>query len=469
MRFDRRRFTITGAAALALYPAWAGAQPASLFVRRDAYGPQGSAALTAYAAGVAAMKARPASDPTSWTFQANIHGTYDPRSGQASDIWNSCQHGSWHFLSWHRIYLFYFERIVRAASSRADFALPYWNYAPATRRAIPRAFRTPASASNPLYVARRNDGSDPDPRTRMNVNRGDPLPPTVVGHASAMAQPRFSGASGAPPGFGAALETQPHNIIHVALGGAGLMSDPNTAAQDPIFWLHHCNIDRLWSQWSRQPGRSAPSSLDWRNRRWTFFDETGQRVEMSGQQVLETASQLNYRYDDDPVGPAPPAAPPTEAVQADPVPVATAAPVTLNRTAEAATVLRPPATESARRFDPTSARPTYLVLEGFEYRGPQATWYEVYVNAPAGKALRADGPYFAGNLALFGLSREGGHHDAHAPAQVVLEVGEVLANQRRRGLWSGGEVRVSFVPRGPKPATEAATPPPRIDSIRLAQ
>src|SRR5262249_23495065 len=33
----------------------------------------------------------------------------------------------------------------------------------------------------------------------------------------------------------------------------GLMSDPDTAALDPIFWLHHCNIDRLWEVWRQNP------------------------------------------------------------------------------------------------------------------------------------------------------------------------------------------------------------------------
>jgi len=30
----------------------------------------------------------------------------------------------------------------------------------------------------------------------------------------------------------------------------GLMSDPGMAALDPIFYLHHCNIDRMWAAWN---------------------------------------------------------------------------------------------------------------------------------------------------------------------------------------------------------------------------
>lgn len=34
-----------------------------------------------------------------------------------------------------------------------------------------------------------------------------------------------------------------HNLVHVLVGGD--MVDIATAAFDPIFWLHHCNVDRL--------------------------------------------------------------------------------------------------------------------------------------------------------------------------------------------------------------------------------
>lgn len=45
------------------------------------------------------------------------------------------------------------------------------------------------------------------------------------------------------------IET-PHNSIHLILGGAGgNMSDVSIAAFDPIFWLHHCNMDRYFYTW----------------------------------------------------------------------------------------------------------------------------------------------------------------------------------------------------------------------------
>jgi predicted Zn-dependent protease len=42
----------------------------------------------------------------------------------------------------------------------------------------------------------------------------------------------------------------PHNSCHTAIGGSGgSMSSISTAAHDPIFWLHHCNIDRYFYNW----------------------------------------------------------------------------------------------------------------------------------------------------------------------------------------------------------------------------
>ncbi|KAJ8463611.1 hypothetical protein ONZ45_g17515 [Pleurotus djamor] len=40
-----------------------------------------------------------------------------------------------------------------------------------------------------------------------------------------------------------------HDSLHVNIGGSGHMSSVPHAAHDPIFYLHHCNIDRLLALW----------------------------------------------------------------------------------------------------------------------------------------------------------------------------------------------------------------------------
>src|SRR5215831_1156938 len=85
----------------------------------------------AYAKAVAAMQERSTTrDATSWGWQASMHGTYQRTPRGAA--WNQCQHASWFFLPWHRMYLYWFEAIVRAEviaqGGPDDWALPYWDY-----------------------------------------------------------------------------------------------------------------------------------------------------------------------------------------------------------------------------------------------------------------------------------------------------------------------------------------------------
>ncbi|MEA3215057.1 MAG: hypothetical protein QOJ19_1213 [Acidimicrobiia bacterium] len=254
-----------------------------------------------YARAVALMRQRPANDPTSWTYQASIHGT---DTTPARTAWNSCQHGGWYFLAWHRGYLYYFERIVRAAVVSAggpsDWALPYWDYENPQTRALPRAFREatlPGGGTNPLRATAR------DPQ----VNRGSRL---TVSSAQARALTSFStgpmrgfGGSVTPSSFQAngpgKLELNPHGDVHVIVGGGGWMSRFQTAALDPIFWLHHCNLDRIWSEWARN--NANPTAASWLNQSFTFFDENGTTVAITPAGVIDTVAALNYTYDTLPV------------------------------------------------------------------------------------------------------------------------------------------------------------------------
>jgi tyrosinase len=65
-----------------------------------------------YARAVTAMQGKDGtdfSDPTSWRHLAAIHGIRIPRSSwPRGATWRECQHSSWFFLPWHRIYLHYF-------------------------------------------------------------------------------------------------------------------------------------------------------------------------------------------------------------------------------------------------------------------------------------------------------------------------------------------------------------------------
>jgi hypothetical protein len=445
----------------------------------DPNGPE----MAAISNGVKVMKSRPASDPTSWLYQANMHGTYDTPALQA---WNTCQHGTFFFLSWHRMYLYYFERILRAASGDPKLALPFWDYTDPAQRAIPVSFRTPVGPGNPLYVEERAPG----------INDGATLPASATSFSQAMTFTNFSSATGtlsfggrlvpAPIHFGGAfgqLESQPHNVIHVLVGGdEGWMSDPNMAARDPIFYFHHANIDRLWNHWNAlRGGRTDPSEENWKTQTFTFFDENGQAVTMSGQQVVDTATQLNYRY-----APGTGDGATTESVSPESLP---AAPFTDNES----TVLadKPVAARVRGRTAVALKIPVVgvekagkrltLVIEGIKF-GRAGVYYEVYANLPEGTPPDPKGPNYVGNLAVFGQLADGTSAHAHAGANKSLSEDATLAydvTNLVKGLRAQpgfkGDLKLDFVPKGlvsNRAGTEAAVVPKhevRVGRVKLVR
>lgn len=471
IRFLTRATVLSAALASLLVATPAGA---IVHVRRNVYDP--TAPVSVYASGVRAMKARPATDPTSWAYQAAIHGTY---ASPPLPLWNQCQHGSFFFLSWHRMYLYYFERIVRKAACGSDapcrdrFALPYWNYSDSSpERVMPPAFRTPAKKSNPLWVSER----------RPAINAGSPLPESAVSYAVAFAYRNFVSPTGSPFGFGGQrllapahfdgphgqLEQQPHDVVHGAIGGfGGWMSDPNTAAQDPIFWLHHANIDRLWKRWlDLGDGRSDPDpSTDalWYAHKFHFFDEEGREVTLTGAQVVETVTQLDYRYDDDPpvlplLATAKPGAPPTP--RPGPPEVLSEAPIE-GRTrlgAEPVRVLVKVKEEARGRVRSAVAGAgaegrLVLEIEGIEFDRYPDPYYEVYVNLAAGEEPDFRSPSYAGNLAFFGLKGHGGHGEGTTDARGVVrsfDLSGVSAALMKAGRWDDAALTVTLVPQGPR-------------------
>jgi hypothetical protein len=58
------------------------------------------------------------------------------------------------------------------------------------------------------------------------------------------------------------LEFNPHDGVHQAIGGN--MSVVDLSARDPIFFLHHANVDRLWTAWNRR-GNANSSEPIWRD------------------------------------------------------------------------------------------------------------------------------------------------------------------------------------------------------------
>lgn len=156
-------------------------------------------------------------------------------------------HGGAGFLPWHRIYLLDLERELQRIDG--EVALPYWRFDQAAPGVFTRSFmgvpgpqdRVQFTATNPLrgWVAGNLPG----------VERGPGVGPQTVPLVRTEQQTLALG--GAPTadftGF-AAMQGNPHGRAHTS-HLSGVITNPGTAPQDPLFFLLHCNVDRLWAKW----------------------------------------------------------------------------------------------------------------------------------------------------------------------------------------------------------------------------
>lgn len=217
----------------------------------------------------AIVEAQKIGDDRGYQSWAGIHGLPLPIS---------CVHHRELFLPWHRAYLYFFEKALQ--DRVAGVTLPWWDW---TNHAngIPDAYakRKANGRKNPLF----DSPIQPSGRAAPSQTRTTRAP----GPPGALPSPGAVGAVLKNPDF-FTFQTQLESIhdgVHVWTGGT--MGDISTAAYDPLFWAHHCMIDRLWYLWQlRHPGAGVPAAL--LNRALAPFPMT----------VRETldVTQLGYDY-----------------------------------------------------------------------------------------------------------------------------------------------------------------------------
>ncbi len=422
--------------------------------------------LAAFEQGVAAMKSRPVTDRTSWAFQANIHGKQPTPPNDP--LWRQCEHGTIHFLTWHRAYLLEFERIVREASGDPELTLPYWDWS--TSRALPLPFRDPAS---PLH--------DPS----RSINNGALIPASIVVDDLATAT-----GSNVFTIFSQALEGSPHGAVHVQVGGN--MGSVARSANDPIFWLHHCNIDRVWDEWiARGGGRTNPSAPQFLARTFTLARADGTTVTHRAGDLL-VAADLGYRYDTS-AAVGPPAPLPVARVRGmvamhsdenDHMVGAPGQVVASSRPSGVVPAARQEAVKrlglrrenveltferggaDALRATATRHAPGSAVIEvvGIAAKAAPRFTYEMFLNLPDG-ALDPEVRrlHRVGTLNLFGIAdgdahgdHAGGGHGAQGPRVLRLDANPTIRRLRDAGLWKDGSVRITLEPLTPVAASPQA-------------
>lgn len=513
------------------------------YTRANAWNNGGSFANTDllwYAKAVGVMQSRNLDDSSSWWFFGAIHGEYvtpqslqDPNAFPWKDIpsppavpitplpntnvsdqyWNQCQHQSWYFAPWHRGYLLALEAQIRAdvikLGGPSTWALPYWNYfGPGNQFTIPPAFAQqslPDGSPNPLFVTARygpdRDGNIYVP-TAKAIQQHPNDPNFVYGPVTqdCMSDPNFtSGVNGIPPGFGGPatdfshvggtngdLEGNPHNLVHVYVGELstngqipGLMSDPGIAALDPIFYLHHANIDRMWAVWNGTPANTNPTDPKWFNGPGAVGDREFAMPMPDGSawvytpQQMTSLGQLNYTYDSLTI-PAPPTnlqvqrlmrlgATAAAARVKEGTPVTTGKNVELVGASLEALPIKGSGASTFVKLDSgvrgkisasltkasETAAPDRVFLKLENVRGTQdASVLSVYVNLPKGANPNDHPELLAGSVGLFGLhgaSLKDGKHGGEG-LSFVLDITKIVDALHLNNALSADSLEVTIVP-----------------------
>ncbi|KAG6548901.1 hypothetical protein Mapa_009664 [Marchantia paleacea] len=304
--------------------------------------------IAKYNEAYARMKNLPDDDPRSFTAQWHIHcafceGAYfEPNNPHKIKLQ---YHGSWTFLPWHRMYLYFHERILGDLIGDPDFALPLWNwdnqrdadggnqmphmFTPFVFGRSPSLF-PPDFEPTELSKAIRNPEHYPPEHVRLdrdnyyndmgkvfdsNLALMHRAVVTPVSSTDFLGKPYRAGQTQDTKGPGS-IEVNGHNIVHVWTGSNYLKFNPDNedmgtflyAARDPIFYSHHSNVDRMWTVWkslpdsSDQSTRSASRSReesndpDFLNTKFAFYNHKKQLVHVKISQTLNT-EDLCYKYE----------------------------------------------------------------------------------------------------------------------------------------------------------------------------
>ena len=157
-------------------------------------------------------------------------------------------HGNVGFLPWHRAYLLDLERELQAIDARVT--LPYWRFDQPAPNLFAREFMGVSNAVG-----------------RVEFSAGHPFDTWRTDGALGISRTPFFSTASAPPGLRTELETialggaapnanfanfgdmegDPHGSAHVSF--SGFISAIPSAARDPLFFLLHTNVDRLWAKW----------------------------------------------------------------------------------------------------------------------------------------------------------------------------------------------------------------------------
>ena len=174
----------------------------------------------------------------------------DPAVVECVDI-----HQNGLFLPWHRAFVYFHERSLAHSARSPDFRLPVWNWELTRGRtkSLLDWYLLPAEGTNPLFNPTRV--WDPDYRTAAREKEHFSRARWLLEVTSSASFLDFSGGRQSVGSVGQGS----HDHVHASIGGD--MGVLNTAANDPLFFLHHANIDRQWASWQEWTSRCKPDGF----------------------------------------------------------------------------------------------------------------------------------------------------------------------------------------------------------------
>ncbi|KAK1439696.1 hypothetical protein QVD17_05516 [Tagetes erecta] len=210
-------------------------------------------------------------------------------------------YNSWLFFPFHRWYLYFYERILGKLINDPTFALPFWKWDFPEGMEIPEMFipKYTSGILNPLYDVYRDATHvdkklvdldyDKDEKKLSNQEQIKCNLRTVYRDMirnGADTQSFFGGkySAGNEPGKNED------------------MGNFYSAGYDPLFYVHHSNVDRMWKLWKGLglPGHVEPNEEDdWLNASYVFYDENEELVRVYNKDCVNLG-KLKYNYIEDP-------------------------------------------------------------------------------------------------------------------------------------------------------------------------
>ena len=388
------------------------------FVRKNANSVEAQSDMEAMNKALTIMRENGCTDPMSWYYQGAMHWIPDSIGknplcesystvADLKEAWDNCTHSpsgeeKIHFLVWHRLYIWHFEKLVRKLSGKKDFALPYWGYTNnnSSDKIMPSLLRDQRSS---LYESCRFD----------SINNGYPISGEIERALDMTKLMTYTDYKS----FCLTINAAPHGAIHDYVGAGndttgllqfnnpitnsttntGLMGWVPTAGFDPVFWLHHSNIDRVWQQWTNSDNGKMITLEELKSVEWpyVFFDENGKKVEYTMDQVIKIIYDMDYDFDDTKVQPKSQ----NTLVQATPIrPIAVSTTdFKVNKGLTNIKVDKLLTSSSPSSFSKMNMEVTVSFI-----KVPRGV-YEVYLNIPSDEVLHPSSKYFVGFMNFFGF------------------------------------------------------------------